>query len=29
MIRLRETGPSRFLLVSRGFQWTNELPFNG
>jgi hypothetical protein len=25
---LRKVDPSRFLLVSRGFHWINEVPFN-
>lgn len=27
-IRLRKVDPSKYLLVSRGFHWINELPFN-
>ena len=27
-VRLRKIDPSKFLLVSRGFHWINELPFN-
>ena len=27
-VRLRKVDPSTFLLVSRGFHWINEFPFN-
>jgi hypothetical protein len=27
-MRLRKIDPSKFLLLSRGFHWINEVPFN-
>ena len=27
-IRLRQIDASKFLLLSRGFYWINEIPFN-
>jgi hypothetical protein len=26
--RMSKVDPSRFLLVSRGFHWVSEVPFN-
>lgn len=28
MIRMRRIGTAKFLLLSRGFHWISEVPFN-